>query len=170
MKTSKVKSVQGNGTWESQSGTMYQFIYEMEDGAKLQANHKSQEGAFEVGSEVEYEITRTHEKFGDSGRVRKPNSGSFGGSFGGGKREFDTTGVEVGHAISNGVQIAVAKHGAATELQHIESYARKILALSAKMKAEVTNAKKAQEPAPQQPAVIEEPQKEPIEEGNDLPF
>ena len=167
MGLSKVKNVQGNGTWESQNGTMYQFIYEMEDGAKLQANHKSQGGAFAVGTEVEYEITRTHEKFGDSGKVRKPNSGNFNS---GGRKEFDTTGVEVGHAISNGVQIAVAKHGAATELQHIESYARKILGLSAKMKAEVTNAKKAAPKADAIPPSVIPPAPVTVEADDDLPF
>lgn len=166
MGLSKVKNVQGKGTWESLNGTMYQFIYEMEDGAKLQANHKTQGGAFAVGTEVEYEITRTHEKFGDSGKVRKPNSGNF--NSGGGK--FDTTGVEVGHAISNGVQIAVAKHGAATELQHIESYARKILGLSAKMKAEVTNAKKAAPKVDAIPPSVIPPAPVTQSEEDDLPF
>ena len=165
MGLSKVKNVQGKGTWESNYGTLYQFIYEMEDGTTLQANHKKQDGAFAVGAEVEYEITSTHDTYGNKGKVKKPDSG-----FSGGRKEFDTTGVEVGHAISNGVQIAVAKHGAATELQHIESYARKILGLSAKMKAEVTNAKKAAPKADAIPPSVIPPAPVTVEADDDLPF
>ena len=45
MKISKVKSVQPNGTWDSQYGTLYKFEYVMEDGAVVNANHKTQDGA-----------------------------------------------------------------------------------------------------------------------------
>ena len=72
---SKVKSVQANGTYDSQYGTLYKFDYEMEDGASLIANHKSQT-PFPVGAEVEYEIKGTSE-YGNYGKVGKPQDGNF---------------------------------------------------------------------------------------------
>ena len=72
---SKVKSVQANGTYDSQYGTLYKFDYEMEDGASLSANHKSQT-PFPVGTEVEYEIKGTTE-YGNYGKVGKPQVGNF---------------------------------------------------------------------------------------------
>jgi len=69
---SKVKAVQGAGHFDGKFGRMYKFEYEMEDGKCLQANHKTEDGFFSVGSEVEYDITRTHEQYGNSGKVGKP--------------------------------------------------------------------------------------------------
>ena len=67
---SKVKSVQASGTWESSYGVMYSFDYEFEDGVVMQANHKTQDGNFKVGEEVEYTIKRENE-YGKSGNVSK---------------------------------------------------------------------------------------------------
>lgn len=84
---SKVKNVQGAGTWDSQYGTLYSFDYEFEDGTVLRANHKT-ENHFNVGDEVEYKITKENE-FGKSGKVSKPQqqkpAGYKGGYNGGGK-------------------------------------------------------------------------------------
>jgi len=71
---SKVKSVQGAGTWESKFGLMYSFEYTMEDGATFKANHKTDK-SFNVGEVCEYEITRKHE-MGDSGKIGKPKEQS----------------------------------------------------------------------------------------------
>lgn len=79
-KISKVKNVQGAGTWESQHGLMFKFDYEFEDGTVMQAMHKS-ENHFNVGDEVEYEVKRENE-FGKSGKVSKPQQNNFqGGGF-----------------------------------------------------------------------------------------
>ena len=78
MKTSKVKSVSVSGTWEKDGKTYYRHDYEFEDGQKLQANH-TKELPIAVGTEVEYEVKRTHEKYGDSGSVKKPNDFKRGG-------------------------------------------------------------------------------------------
>lgn len=72
---SKVKSVQANGTYDSQYGVLYKFDYEMEDGTSLSANHKSQT-PFPVGTEVEYEIKGSTD-YGNYGKVGKPQDGSF---------------------------------------------------------------------------------------------
>jgi len=80
MKTlSKVKSVQASGTWNSQDGTLYyKFDYTFEDGVSMNASHKTNK-SFEAGDEVEYEIKRTHETYGNSGTVSKPNTFQKGG-------------------------------------------------------------------------------------------
>lgn len=69
---SKVKEVSVSGHWNKDGVTFYTHNYAMEDGQKIQANHKS-ELPFDKGAEVEYEVTKTHEKYGDSGKVSKPN-------------------------------------------------------------------------------------------------
>lgn len=56
MKTSNIKSVQGNGTWDSPHGLLYKFEYEMENGDVGGANHKTKEPKYKVGEEVTYEV------------------------------------------------------------------------------------------------------------------
>lgn len=72
MTNSKVKSVEVTGDWEKDGKVYYRHQYTMEDGKEIQANHTSKL-PFAVGVEVEYEVTRTHEKYGDSGKVKNPN-------------------------------------------------------------------------------------------------
>jgi len=67
---SKVKNVQGSGTWESQHGLFYKFDYTFEDGVTMQALHKSDK-PFNIGETVEYEVKRENEH-GKSGKVGKP--------------------------------------------------------------------------------------------------
>lgn len=147
MTTSKVKSVQGAGVWDSQHGTLYKFDYEMEDGTSLRALHKSKEAAFKPGDEVEYEITKTHAEYGNSGKVRKPNSFTGGG-------KFDSKGIEIGHAINNGVQLAIADLD--LTIENIEKRARQIYALAQKMKGE------------EQPKEQPKPQNAPIEKPKQM--
>ena len=85
MAISKVKNVQGNGDWESQYGKMYSFEYEFEDGVTLKANHKSPDGAFKVGDEVEYTVTKENE-YGKLGKVSKPQESTYNGQ----KRSSET--------------------------------------------------------------------------------
>lgn len=68
----KVKAVQATGTWDSQHGTLYKFLYTFEDEVTLTANHKTPEGFFKIGSEVEYEVKNEHPEHGKSGTVKKP--------------------------------------------------------------------------------------------------
>ncbi len=79
-KISKVQNVQGSGTWESQYGLMYSFDYVMEDGTAFKANHKTDKH-FNVGDEVEYEITKENE-YGKMGKIGKPNPNQPGGNQG----------------------------------------------------------------------------------------
>ena len=68
---SKVKSVVPNGTYNSPNGLLYKFNYEMEDGAKLVANHKTEQCPFGAGSEVDYHIKGSN-SYGSWGSVKKP--------------------------------------------------------------------------------------------------
>ncbi len=97
MKTSKVTSCQGAGTWTSKrDGTLYHsFDYEMEDGSHFQASHKDPSNAIQPGEMAEYEITGTNE-YGTRGKIRKPSQYSGGGSRGAG----DLLGIKIGHALN----------------------------------------------------------------------
>ncbi len=106
MKTrSKVRSVQASGTWNTNDGKlMYRFDYVMEDDVALQANHVS-EVHFKVGDEVDYEVTRTHETYGKSGKVSKPSDFQQ-------KPQVDWDAkdkkISIGRSINNAVAIVVA--------------------------------------------------------------
>lgn len=85
MSLSKVKSVQSTGSFENDYGApnengkklLYKFEYEMEDGTIITANHKTTESPFPAGTEVEYEVKKTHPEYGKSGTVKKPDSGNY---------------------------------------------------------------------------------------------
>lgn len=86
MKTSTVKAVTANGTYDSDYGVpynpedpnskkgFYKFEYEMSDGTILTANHKNTV-PFDIGAEVEYEIKGTND-YGSWGTVKKPENDS----------------------------------------------------------------------------------------------
>ena len=67
----KVKSVHGNGTYDSKHGLLYKFEYTFDDGVSLVANHKSQVCPFKIGDTVEYNINGTN-TYGSWGNVGKP--------------------------------------------------------------------------------------------------
>lgn len=66
-----VKSVQANGSGDSPHGTLYNFVYEFEDGVSLGARHKTVTGFFKEGSQVEYNI-KGENTYGNYGTVSKP--------------------------------------------------------------------------------------------------
>ena len=69
-KLSKVKSVQGNGTWSSNDGTLfYKFDYVFEDGQSLSAMHKDESNAIQPGEMAEYEVKGSHPTYGDGGAL-----------------------------------------------------------------------------------------------------
>lgn len=79
-RVSRVKNVTGNGTWESNHGLLYSFIYEMEDGSIFKANHKTQ-NPLDLGQEAEYTITKQNAQYGDQGKIKKYNPQYAGKSF-----------------------------------------------------------------------------------------
>lgn len=79
MSITKVKKVQGNGTYESQYGLLYKFDYDLEDGTFISANHKT-EKSFQIGDEVEYNIKGEANGM-PYGTVSKPKDANFSGGF-----------------------------------------------------------------------------------------
>ena len=81
MVTSKIKTItKTNSTWEGQSGTMYDYDVEMEDGAKGVASSTSPDAPpYGQGDEVEY--TSKTNKWGTKLSIRKANTFSGGGGF-----------------------------------------------------------------------------------------
>lgn len=108
MKVSKVKSVTVGETYTGKYGEMINHNYEMEDGQKIQAAHKTA-NPIKVGETVEYEVKRTHEVYGDSGSVSKPKE-----PFQGGKRKPITTSYKdvLGMVRSNAIHAMVVVNSA----------------------------------------------------------
>jgi hypothetical protein len=69
MGQSKIKTIQPNGTYDSQNGLMYKFEIELESGDSGEVSAKS-ESRWSVGDEVEFEVTPS--KWGDKMRLTKP--------------------------------------------------------------------------------------------------
>ena len=77
MKT-KVKTVEQTTQWKTKTGdVMYTHQYELEDGTKIQANHKTI-NPFAIGDEVEYDVKKDDPQYGKSGSVKKPEQGNYG--------------------------------------------------------------------------------------------
>ena len=70
----KIKSVQGNGTWEGNYGLMYSFDIELSDGVSGVANGKTQEYRFKVGDDVEYELKGKTPQGVNKLTISKPDS------------------------------------------------------------------------------------------------
>ena len=130
MKTSKVKSVKVGGDWEKDGKVYYRHDYVMEDGQKIQANHTT-ENPINVGEEVEYNVTRSHEKYGDSGSVKKPNDFKKGGGY-----KPDTVGITVGACLNNAVSLVSAGK---IESKDVEKTASFLIELSFKLKEKYKN-------------------------------
>ena len=56
MGQSKIKTIQPNGTYDSQNGLMYKFEIQLESGDSGEVSAKSQD-RWSVGDEVEFEVT-----------------------------------------------------------------------------------------------------------------
>ena len=138
MKTSKVKAVQANGTWDSPNGIFYKFEYQMEDGQIVNAMHKTAEGFFKVGQDVEYEITKPEY---NSGKVRKPEQGFQGSAHQGSTKTYvdNTKGIKIGHAITNGVSIFLSNgsYEAMDMKESIKAYAKMIHQISEELNNEL---------------------------------
>tara|TARA_R110000782_G_scaffold131795_2_gene223671 strand:- start:2668 stop:3066 length:399 start_codon:yes stop_codon:yes gene_type:complete len=102
MGTSKIKSIQPNGTYDSQSGLMYKFEIELESGDSGEVSAKS-ESRWSVGDEVEFEVTPS--KWGDRMKLSKPG---FTPNSGGGRKDDPSTTkrIEASWAIGQAVTIA----------------------------------------------------------------
>ena len=123
MKKAKITAVQAAGTWTTSGGKqMYQYEYTFDDNVTIQANHLSQDNAYNIGDEVEYTVTREHPEHGKSGKIQKPGS-TFGNNAGesAGKQENIARSV----ALNNAVQI---HQGATTDAEQVLTTANTFLA------------------------------------------
>jgi hypothetical protein len=134
-KISKVKSVQGSGTYDSKFGLLYKFEYQMEDNTVLTANHKT-ENSFKVGDEVEYEVKGSND-YGSYGSVGKPKEQHQPQK----SKDDYVKGIEVGHAVNNAVNLICA--GVELDVKDVNSneekiykYAKTIMAISNRLKKE----------------------------------
>lgn len=71
MAQAKIKSIQGNGSWDGQHGMLYKFVYTFEDGQEVEARHKTPEPPLAIGDTAEYEVRGTRNGLA-WGSVRKP--------------------------------------------------------------------------------------------------
>lgn len=81
MKTVQKVSENNVGTWDSPNGMMYKFRYDFMDGTWGIAQHKTDAPKFNVGNEVEVEVTRKSEQYGDTIKIKKPDEGFKGGGY-----------------------------------------------------------------------------------------
>ena len=79
MSASKIKSIQANGTFESQYGTMHKYECELEDGVVGEVASK-QPDRWKVGDEVEY--TKSDSNWGVKLKLNKPGMANGGRSVG----------------------------------------------------------------------------------------
>lgn len=100
MGSSKIKSIQPNGTWESRNGLMYKFEVELEDGASGEVSAKT-ENRWNVGDEVEYTVTPS--KWGDRLKLDKAGYNNQRSNGGGNspdiQKRIDASWA-IGHAIN----------------------------------------------------------------------
>ena len=72
-KTSRIKDIQGNGSWtHQQHGLFFSHEYTFEDGVTMTANSKSEISPFKINEEVEYIVKQESEQYGKSGKIQKP--------------------------------------------------------------------------------------------------
>ena len=135
MKTSKVKSVTANGTWESKFGLMYKFEYVFEDGQIINANHKTAEGAFAIGTVLEYEITNAEY---NNGKVSKPQDVQQAGQTSTKPYVDNTKGMKIGHAITNATNMYIALGSSDLGIKEaIKDYAKLIYQISEELNNEL---------------------------------
>ena len=136
-KLSKVKSVQGNGTWSSNDGTLfYKFDYVFEDGQSLSAMHKEESNALPVGEMAEYEVKGSHPTYGDRGSVGKPQQG------GGGSYNDNLLGIKIGHALNVASVLLAPEFSKIPQGQEKESlkyWARMVYEASNELNDELSN-------------------------------
>lgn len=130
---SKIKSIQGSGTWENANGVdlgngkkgFFKFEYTFEDGTVLMANSKSSPPPFKVGDVAEYEVKREHPEHGKSGTVKRPQdnnrSGYSGGNRGSYKDNTESIVLQVCAKIASDQFVAHGVHFASP--QDISDYA-----------------------------------------------
>lgn len=148
MDITKVKSIQGAGTWEHpQGGTLFQFDVELEDGTSGRVNAKSERPWFDVGTSVAYRVTKEHPTYGKSLKFDKPEYANGGGAQGGGSRQGNPTtqarivsSWAIGQAIQvmqggRGILADPSQGGSNTDV--IKNTARVLMQMQSELEAEI---------------------------------
>ena len=131
LKTSKVKNVQANGTWEGKFGLMYKFEVEMEDGNVGEYSSKSKDqDKFVVGKEMEYEY--------DGGKFPKIKPHYAKSNFTGGFKGNDDRQESIIRQSSLKASIEYLK-GAEASLEEVFEAAEKMIAWVNKKEAPTNN-------------------------------
>lgn len=73
----QIASIQPNGSFESQHGTLYSFIYGFTDNTNGSCNHKTAHPPFRQGDQVEVEITGDHRGVSKL-KIQKPQQATQG--------------------------------------------------------------------------------------------
>jgi len=136
METSKIKSVtKTDNTWNGQSGTMYDYDVEMEDGATGIASSTSAESPpYGVGDEVDY--SKTANSYGTKLRIKKAG-GDFGG--GGGYKQNPETQKRIENSWA--IQTAIAILGGCESGVSFEDYFKGVRQLALQLLTERDNLK-----------------------------
>lgn len=163
MATAKIASAQPklrpDGTqakFDGQRGTTWYCIVKLDNGMEGEVGQQTEGCRWKEGDEVTYEYKPNEKNPQYMGKLslKKIDGGRpyGGGGYSGGGKTFDTTGVEVGHAISSAISILSIAAKQQPSIQDIEIKAKEILALSDRMKSErrADNAAKAASETPQQ--------------------
>ena len=156
IKTSKIQEIHQMKPWNGPNGTIVYHHLLMENGDMIDIGKKKE---MKVGWEITYSLTGDpgQHKYTKAKAERKPEE-----QFKPQKRDFDDTGIKVGHAINNAVQL----HGESSDPDWyvIADYARRILTISKELEAEVRGESK--------PVTAETPihHLEPETEDDGLPF
>jgi len=123
MKTSKIKEVIEVKEWgEGERKTFYHNLV-MENGDKINIGKKKEQ---RPGWELTYEILEEGQQEYNKAKAVLPESRLT-------AMDDNLKGIKIGHAITNGVQLAIAIKGAGVTGSDVEMYSNKILELAKKM-------------------------------------
>lgn len=78
MAISKIKSIQGSGTFDFNGSTLFKNEVELEDGTVGQVNTQTPD-KWKAGNEVEYTVTRDDPKYGKTLKFQSPGQQNKGG-------------------------------------------------------------------------------------------
>lgn len=128
-KTSKIKSVTFKNEWNNpKGGVLYYHEIELENGDKGQIGTKKP-NPFAIGDDLTYTIEQT-----EKGNKIKRVLGGFTGNNYGPRSKNDNTGMMVGNAITNAVNLVC---NGKVEIKDIEATAKRICQISIKLKSEI---------------------------------
>jgi len=125
MPTALIQTITPDGSFSTDNGRLFAFIYDLDDGTRGVANHKSERSPFREGEEVEYALNGETKRGDQKLKLTKPGQGQSYGSQrpangGGGARQppgnfkpvadqqpAQFLGVQVGMSLNQAVTVTV---------------------------------------------------------------